>query len=63
LRVVDFSAGVRADGFKHVLNRDGVAFVLAGRDGPAIKNQARDIQAGQSHGTAGNSFVASNQND
>ena len=63
LGVGDFAARVRADGFVNVLNGDRVTFVLAGRDGAAIENQAGNVQAGESHDAAGNGFVAADQDD
>jgi len=49
--LIFFRRAVRANGFKHILNRDGVAFVLAWRDGPTVKNQAPEYSSrGQGHG-------------
>ena len=38
---------VSANGFVNVLNRDGMPFKLAGRDGAPVKHKTRNIQARQ----------------
>ena len=45
-----FSGGVRADGFKDILNGDVFALVIARGDGAAVEHEARKIQSRQRHG-------------
>jgi hypothetical protein len=40
-----FALGVGADRFENILNGDVVAGVFAGRDRPAVEDQARDVRS------------------
>src|SRR5271165_2841403 len=63
LGVAHVAAGMFSHGFKNVLNGYGMAFKLAGGDGAAVQNKAGNIQAGNGHDSAGNGFVAADEND
>ena len=63
LRVRHSAASMHADGFEDILNRDGVAFELAGGDRTAVENQSGNIQSRQGHNAAGNGFVATDKDN
>ena len=52
-----------ANRFVNVLNRHGVTFKLARRNGAAVQDQARNIQPRQRHDSSRNRFVAAHEND
>src|SRR5580704_6388845 len=61
--VTHLAARVCANGFKYILDGDGVAFELARCYGATVENQAGNIQTGERHDAAGNGFVATDKND
>src|SRR5437773_367657 len=63
LRIGESAAGMRADRFVDILDRDGMPLELTGSDGAAIENQAGNVEASERHDAAGNGFVAANEND
>src|SRR2546426_12568912 len=63
LRVGHSTAGMRADGFKHVLNRNGVVLEAAGGNRAAVENESGDIQSRQGHDATRNGLVAANEDD
>src|SRR4051812_24731785 len=54
---------MRAHGLEDVVDGDVAAFESPGRDGPAVEEQRRKVQAQKRHRAAGNRLVAANQGD
>src|SRR2546427_5410677 len=54
---------MRADGFKDVLNRNGVVLEAAGGNRAAVENESGDIQSRQGHDATRNGLVAANEDD